>query len=158
MKKSKNFNPLNDQAEGYLKLIHHKIKNIIVGKKCVISDGVNTYPALCIRKEEDCAYMVTEDGRNFRVTEYSIVQAYYAYFKNETDKAREGFKLGNFWLYLHGENIVRSLFENGKKEVYILWDNTDKDLALYYTRDQRQDMRIQALFGGTDMRLSFHFC
>ena len=158
MKKSRNFNPLDDQAEGYLKLIHHTVEKLIVNKKCIISDGVNTYPALCIRKEQGCAYMVTEDGRNFRVTEHSTVQAYYAHFKNHTDSSREGSKIGNFWLFLQGENLVRTLFKDGKKEIYILWDNTDKDLCLYYTRDERQDMRIQALFGGADMQLSFRFC
>ena len=32
MKKSRNFNPLDDQAEGYLKLIHHTVEKLIVNK------------------------------------------------------------------------------------------------------------------------------
>lgn len=157
MKHAPNYMPYEDQSEGFLKLVHHKISDLLIGKETIISDGENIYPAICKRKESDCAYMETLDGRPFRITQNSKVQGYYAYFENKTDKSRKGSEIGNFWFITSSEKTL-SLFKNKDLKSYILWDNTTKELCKYPEKEERSDRVYQKLGRSLDFQLGFRFC
>ena len=144
MKHASNYMPFEDQCEGWLELKRHKVGNLPLSKKIIVvnssTQNGDIYSAFCIRQEQGCSYMVTEDGRPFRITEHSRVQAYSALFTNTTDTNRAGSKIGNFWLNIANEWQLKWFLKGDAYRIYILWDNTEKQFEPYPQKEERSDI------------------
>ena len=144
MKHAPNYMPYPDQCEGWVELKHHKAGNIPSDKKIIIVDCTtiegDAYFAVCVRQEDGCSYMKTLDGRPFRITQHSNVQAYSSVFINKTDQSREGYKIGNFWLNLSHESWLKCFLEGDTYRFYALFDNTTKELCRYPQKEERSDI------------------
>ena len=147
MKHAPNFMPYTDQCEGWVDLKRHKVGKLPIGKKLIVvnlaSQAGDIYFAYCVRQEADCSFMKTEDGRPFRITEYSRVRAYSSLFINNTDREREGYKIGNFWLNLHESWLKYFLGDTFR--FYALFDSTTKEMCLYPSKDERSTMKWSAV-------------
>lgn len=133
MKHAPNYQPYPDQCEGWLRLIKHS-PGKLADATCIVTDGKSIYAATCVRNEPGCSYMKTLDGKEFRITESSQVQAYFAYFENKTDSKREGSSFKNrFFILSYG----LEMFLNKDLRAYIIYDITNNEMELYPTPDER---------------------
>lgn len=142
MKHSPNYQPYDNQCEGWLKLIHHKQGKLPLNHTCVVTDCKEDgnedvkfiCSAVCIRNEPGCSIMQTEDGRGFRVTEHSGAQAYFPYFYNETDSSRAGSKYKNRFFTISGG---LEIFLSKGLKAYIIYDIEANEIQKYPTKEER---------------------
>lgn len=162
MKHAPNYQPYNDQCEGWLKLIHHKAGKLPIGMTCIVTDckmdGVEDdkmiLTAKCVRNEPGCSIMECWEGRQFRITENSAVQPYFIWFENTTSKSREGSNFKNRWFDI--TNGIEMFLCKGLK-AYVLYDITDNTFCKYPLPDKRSDIVWGGVAKGLT-QLSTHFC